>query len=357
MTSHYADSENAASQGAIRARVLDILRELHQKYLPHAYGKVADYIPELAKANPNWFGICIVTTDGQIFEIGDSDKLFTIQSISKPFVYGMGLEEFGREYVLSRVGVEPTGDTFNSVIKLDMQSKRPHNPMVNAGAIAMTSLIRGNDPTERLNRMLQMFYRYIGRQADIDMPVFMSERTTGHRNRAITHLMKNFGMIDGALDEHLDLYFQQCSLKITCRDLAVMGATLANLGVNPITQERAISAEYIRDILSVMFTCGLYDAAGEWTYRVGLPAKSGVGGGLLAVVPNRVGIAVFSPPLDAHGNSTRGVKVCEELSQKMGLHVFDAWFGERGFLSRLGNHTPEKLPASNSQNIVSNGAH
>jgi glutaminase len=168
-----------------------------------------------------------------------------------------------------------------------------------------------------------MFQRYVGHPVSVDMAVFTSERATGHRNRAIAHLMLNFGMIDARVDEALDLYFKQCSVLVTCRDLAMMGATLANQGVNPLTGERAIAAEYVRDVLSVMYTCGMYDYAGEWAYRVGLPAKSGVGGGILAVVPGQAGIGVFSPRLDVHGNSVRGIRVCEDLSERFGLHIFD----------------------------------
>lgn len=298
------------------------LNEPHLKYKPLCDGKVANYIPELAKVSPDLFSICVMTVDGQAYQVGDYNQLFTIQSISKVFVYGMALESHGRNYVLSKVGVEPTGEAFNSIV-LDEHSKRPYNPMVNAGAITTTSLIPGTGPTERLNRMLDMFRRYIGHDIFIDVPVFMSERTTGHRSRAMAHLMLNFGMIDAKIDEALDLYFQQCSLLVDCNDLAVMAATLANKGINPITGERAVENCYIKDILSVMYTCGMYNYAGEWAYRIGLPAKSGVCGGIIVVVPNQFGIAVFSPPLDVRGNSVRGVKVCEELSEKFGLHLFD----------------------------------
>jgi glutaminase len=315
----------------------DFLNDLHFKYKSIHEGVLANYIPELAKANPDWFGICIVTVDGQVYEIGDWEQLFTLQSISKAFVYGMALEDHGRDYVVKRVGVEPTGDDFNSIIKLDESSKRPYNPMVNAGAIATTSLIKGVGPTERLNRMLDMFQRYVGHNLFIDMSVFMSERTTGHRNRAMAHLMLNFGMIDAKIDEALDLYFQQCSLMVNCRDLAVMAATLANNGMNPITQERAVDSRYIRDILTVMYTCGMYDFAGEWAYKVGLPAKSGVSGGLIVVVPQQMGIAIFSPPLDSHGSSVRGIKVSEELSEKFGLHLFDLQTDRSRLLDTLCN--------------------
>lgn len=298
------------------------LNDLHLKYKSLRDGKLANYIPELAKVNPDLFSICVVTVDGQVYQVGDYNHLFTIQSISKVFVHGMALEEHGRDYVLTKVGVEPTGDAFNAIV-LDEHSKRPYNPMVNAGAIATTSLIKGSGPSERLNRMLEMFRRYIGHDIFVDISVFMSERTTGHRNRAMAYLMLNFGMIDAAVDEALDLYFQQCSVMVNCHDLAVMAATLANKGVNPITAEQAVKACYIKDILSVMYTCGMYNFAGEWAYKVGIPAKSGVGGGIIAVVPNQIGIGVFSPLLDSRGNSVRGVKVCEELSQQFSLHLFD----------------------------------
>lgn len=297
------------------------LDDLYHRFLPLREGQVASYIPELSRANPDWFSICVATVDGQVFSVGDAAQTFTMQSVSKPFTYGMALEDHGREAVLARVGVEPTGDAFNS-IELDERSNRPYNPMVNAGAIATCGLVAGADPTERLNRLLSTYQRYAGREIAMDVSVFTSERVTGHRNRAIAHLMRNFGMIGPNLDEILDLYFQQCSLLVTCRDLALMAATLANGGTNPVTGERALAGEYVRDVLSVMFTCGMYDFSGEWAYRVGLPAKSGVGGGIIAVVPQRAGIAVFSPLLDPRGNSVRGVKVFEALAERYKLHIF-----------------------------------
>lgn len=299
-----------------------VLNDLHCKYKSLQDGAVANYIPELAKVNPDLFSICVVTVDGEVYQVGDDKQLFTIQSISKVFAYGLALEDHGRDYVLTRVGVEPTGDAFNAII-LDEQSNRPLNPMVNAGAIATTSLIKGSGPTERLNRMLNMFSRYMGHDVFVDISVFTSERSTGHRNRAMAHLMLNFGMIDRNIEESLDLYFQQCAVMVNCYDLAVMAATLANKGINPITKDRAVDSSYIKDILSVMYTCGMYNFAGEWAYKIGIPAKSGVCGGIIAIVPNKMGIGVFSPRLDARGNSVRGVKVCEEVSQMLGLHLFE----------------------------------
>ncbi len=304
------------------------LQDLYRAYLPLTEGAIADYIPELALAQPDWFGICTATMDGQIIEVGNCDQLFTIQSISKAFVYGLALEDHGREYVNSKVSVEPTGEAFNAIV-LDEVTNRPYNPMVNAGAIATADLIQGNGATERIKRVLAMFQRYTGRQLDVNVPVFLSERATGNRNRAIAYLMLNFGMVSDRIDETLDLYFQQCSLLVNARDLAMMAATLANKGVNPVTGERALDERYVQDVISVMLTCGMYDYSGEWAYRVGIPAKSGVGGGITGVVPGQLGIGTFSPCLDAKGNSIRGIKVFERLSQDFGLHLFNAAPAER----------------------------
>jgi glutaminase len=307
------------------APLRETLREIHALYAEVRDGRVADYIPELATADPDWFGIAVATTDGQIFEIGECATPFTIQSISKPFVFGLALEDHGADYVLSKVGVEPTGEAFNSIV-LDEASNRPFNPMVNAGAIATSDMIRGKDFPERVKRLLAMFGRYCGHEVHIDNSVFMSERMTGHRNRAIGHLMLNFGMVGSQMEESLELYFQQCSILVTCRDLAVMGATLAGGGINPLTNERALEQTYVKYLLSIMHSCGMYDYAGEWAYRVGIPSKSGVAGGVIGVVPGQLGIAVYSPPLDAKGNSVRGIKVFEELSRRFGLHIFESGY-------------------------------
>lgn len=304
-----------------RATLLD----LHAKYRDTNEGQVANYIPELALASPDWFGISVMTVDGQTFDVGDHDQLFSIQSVSKPFVFGQALDDHGRDAVLKKVGVEPTGEAFNAIV-LDEASNRPFNPLVNAGAIATADLIHGKDFADRIKRLMRLFALYTGRELHIDNSIFLSERTTGHRNRAIAHLMLNFGMVSDKIEDSLELYFQQCSIMITAHDLAVMGATLANAGVNPLTGERAIQQQNVKDVLTVMLTCGMYDYAGEWAYRVGLPAKSGVGGGICAVVPGVAGIGIFSPLLDPRGNSVRGTKVCEELSSRFGLHEFELGF-------------------------------
>ena len=297
------------------------LKEIHSKYRDDFRGGVASYIPELAKADPSLFAIVVVTADGQIYEVGDAAHRFTIQSISKPFVYGLALEDHGLDHVLGKVGVEPTGEAFNSIV-FDERRNRPFNPMVNAGAIATTALIHGHGHDQRLTRLLTKFADLAGRPLEIDHGVYISERTTGHRNRAIGYLELNSGMIDEPVNEHLDLYFEQCSILVSARDLAVMAATLANNGVNPLTRRRALDERYVKNVLSVMHSCGMYDYAGEWSYRIGLPAKSGVGGGIIAVLPGQFGVGTFSAPLDDQGNSWRGIRVCEELSARFKLHMF-----------------------------------
>ncbi|ERT04132.1 glutaminase A [Lyngbya aestuarii BL J] len=321
--SNLGDMQSLASSiSAMTSPFRNYLNDLYEKYKSFNDGAIADYIPELTLAKPEWFGICVVTTDGQMFEVGECDQLFTIQSISKAFVFGLALEDHGREYVNSKVGVEPTGEAFNSIV-LDEVTNRPYNPMVNAGAIATTDLIKGNNSTERLKRLLEMFKRYTGRDHEINVPVFLSEKSTGNRNRAMSYLMLNFGMVGDKIEDTLDIYFQQCSIMVNARDLAMMSATLANGGVNPVTQERALDERYVQDVISVMLTCGMYDGSGEWLYRIGIPAKSGVGGGITAVAPGKLGVGTFSPLLDAKGNSLRGIKVCEDLSRDFGLHLFN----------------------------------
>src|ERR1700730_7096356 len=297
------------------------LADLHARTRAITDGAIATYIPELAKADPETFGIAVATVDGKVYTAGDAGQHFTIQSISKAFIYGYALAEYGRPAVLSHVGVEPTGEAFNAIV-LDDVHNRPFNPMVNAGAMATAELIRGDTPEARMATMLDILSRYAGRSLHIDEAVFRSEQATGHRNRAIAYMMLNSGMIRSAPEAVLDTYFRQCSVRVTCTDLAVMAATLAAGGVNPLTGERALPDEYIHDVLTVMNSCGMYNYAGPWAYEIGLPAKSGVSGGILAVLPGQVGIGVFSPRLDEHGHSVRGVSVCREFSDTFGLHAF-----------------------------------
>lgn len=304
----------------------NFLNDLHTRYKPLDEGTVANQIPELAKANPNWFGICVIDMEGHVYEVGDVSRSFTIQDIAKPFVYGLALQDHGRDEVLSKVTIEPTTDSFETILN-EKPSRHLQNPMHNAGAIVTSSMLKGENPSEQLNHMFDMFRCYIGHDVLTDASAFVSTRTNGHRYRAMAHLLLALGMIGEEVDEILDMFFHELSLLVTCHDLAVMAATLANKGINPITGERAVEEMYVKDILNLMYTCGMHKDTGDWAYRVGLPARSSNSGAIIAVVPRQLGIAVYSPPLNAHGHSVRGVKVCEELSQRFGLHIFDPNFG------------------------------
>jgi glutaminase len=310
------------SLGNIMPNIQSLIEELYSKYQSHSEGKPASYIPELAKANPNHFAIVITTIKGEVYKIGDTEQTFSLQSTSKPFTYGMVLEHFGREFVLSKVGVEPTGEAFNSIVELEKQTHRPYNPMINSGAIAVSAFIKGNNFDERLKMVMNLFETYVGHSLTIDEQVFESEKKTAHRNRSIAHLLRHFDVIDDQIEESLDLYFKQCSILASTKDLSMMAATLANNGINPVTQKVAVQEKYVGDMLSLMFTCGMYDSSGEWAYSVGIPAKSGVSGGIFGVIPGKMGIAVFSPPIDDKGHSVRGVEVFKDLSHKLNLSIF-----------------------------------
>lgn len=314
----------------VRQRVQQRLEELYKRHLSLHDDQIVSYYksgigyfkPEIAEAEQKRFAICLATTDGEVYHAGDYDWSFALQSISKVFVYGLALEAHGRDHVLERVGVEPSGDAFHSIV-FDERNNRPYNPMVNAGALVTTDLVEGGDTAEQLKLILGTLRHYAGNEnLKVDESIFALEMRSADRNRATAYLMRSYGMISQDVEENLALYLRQCSVCVTTRDLAVMGATLANGGVNPTTGDQALTPRYARDVLSVMHTCGMYDFAGQWAYQIGIPAKSGVSGGILAVVPGKGGIGVFSPGLDVHGNSVRGIKVCEEISERLGLHIF-----------------------------------
>jgi glutaminase len=317
-----------------RHELHDAIDEVFSRCQPLANGEVATYIPELGKTDPELFAIALATTSGRTFEVGDTDHPFTIQSISKPLTFGIALETFGASAVSKHVGVEPSGDAFNA-ISLQADTHRPHNPMINAGAITVTALLHARYGDETFPLMLERLSLAAGRTLSIDQGVFESERRTGHRNRAIAHLLLNFGMVHDEAEAALDVYFRQCSILVTARDLAVIGATLANMGRNPITGASVYDIASVRSMLAIMFTCGMYDYSGEWAYRVGVPAKSGVSGGVMAIVNRQLGIATFSPRLDARGNSYRGIEVCSELASRFGLHAFDCLNMGSSFLDTL----------------------
>lgn len=302
--------------------IADIVTAAHARHLANRDGALADYIPELAAVEPDGFGIALATVDGTLITAGDSDRSFTIQSISKAFVYCLALELAGREAVVARVGVEPSGDAFNAIV-FDPHTNRPFNPMVNAGAITVAGIIRDTAGAGAFDLILDRLSAAAGRQLTMDEAVYRSEAETGHRNRAIGHLLRNAGALSGSVDDVVDLYFRQCSILVTATDLARMGATLAQVGENPATGKQVFELTAVRNTLAVMFTCGMYDFSGSWAYDVGVPAKSGVGGGIVGVVNRQLGIGTYSPRLDAKGNSIRGVASFREIADELGLHAFD----------------------------------
>ena len=312
-----------------------VIEELHERYASLTHGEVATYIPELGLAAPEDFGIALVSAEGgQIFKTGDCERPFTIQSVSKPFTFGLAIETYGAERVSQHVGVEPSGDAFNA-IELQNGTNRPFNPMVNSGAITVTALLHARYGGETFDIILDRMSQAAGRRLPVDQAVYESERRTGHRNRAIAHLLLNFGLVHDEAEAALDVYFRQCAIEVTCVDLATMGATLANMGRHPRTNDPVFNLKATRAMLAIMFTCGMYDYSGEWAYRVGVPAKSGVAGGVMAVVNRQLGIATYSPRLDARGNSARGIEVCVELASRFGLHAFDCLNVGSSFLSTM----------------------
>jgi glutaminase len=316
------------------AEVKGLLDRLYRRYEPNQEGRVADYIPELTKTPPDQFGIAVAMQNGRTISVGDYDAPFTIQSVSKVFTFAMLLDLAGREGAYAAVGVQPSADAFNA-ITLDARTNRPFNPMVNAGAIAVAGRLREQLGPGAFDEVLSVFSRAAGRQLVVDEAVFESERSTGHRNRAIGHLLRAAEVFEIAVDDVLDLYFRQCSILVTAVDLATMGATLANLGTHPASRDHVFGLDAVRDTLSVMFSCGMYDGAGDWATRVGLPAKSGVGGGIMGVVNRQLGVGVFSPRLDEAGNSVRGKLCCVDLSETLGMHAFDPTNPGSSFLNAM----------------------
>jgi glutaminase len=316
-----APVHNAKSWAASKPPLLRFLTACHADFATEHGGEVANYIPELGKADPDHFGISLATLDGHVYEVGDSRIAFTIQSMSKPFVFALALDTLGAAQVESQIGVEPSGDPFNS-IRLNAEN-HPFNPMVNAGAIACTGLIRQAKGDGAFQYIRQALGRFAGRELGVDEAVFASESVTGDRNRAIGYLLRNSSVITDDVAAVLDVYFRQCSVLVSAHDSAVMAATLANRGRNPVTGEQVVSPYAISRALSVMTSSGMYDYAGEWIYRVGIPAKSGVGGGILAALPARLGLGSYAPRLDSHGNSVRGIRVCEALSLHYDLHMLN----------------------------------
>lgn len=287
-------------------------------------GTLASYIPELANANKNDFGICVIRNGQEAIFTGDAQKPFTMQSIIKPIILLMALIDNGVEPVRELVGVEATGKPFDAFNYSDQALNGEHiNPMINTGAIALCTLIKGASYQEKFDRLLALTRKISGNpNLSVDEQVYRSEKATGNKNRALAYMLKAYGMLHDDVEDVLDCYFSACSVQATVVDLARIGLVFANGGVDPVTGERLFEKEYARYVNAVLMTCGMYDGSGEFALHVGVPAKSGVGGGIMAVVPNKMGIGIYSPALDKKGNSVAGIKALEQLSKELDLSIF-----------------------------------
>lgn len=305
---------------AAAGAVTEALHELHTRFTGLRDGRPADYIPQLARTDPDAFGLALISMDGHRYSAGDVDAPFTLQSVSKPFVYALALSVLGLDEVCRWVNAEPSGEAYNA-ISLEPGTGRPDNAMVNAGAIITTALIPDSPDAPRFDRIIDCLSRFAGRRLDVDEQVYASEAATGDRNRALAYLIRSTGPLPVDPVSAVDTYFRQCAVRVTALDLAAMAATLAQGGVNPLTGEAVVTEQVAAQVLAVMATCGMYDASGEWLLRVGLPAKSGVSGGLIAAGPARFGLATYSPRLDSTGTSVRGRAALGALSERFGLHL------------------------------------
>ena len=299
-----------------------LVNEAYEKFKEDRTGKNADYIPYLASVPSNLFGVAIVTADGRIFTAGDIDYAFSIQSCSKVFTLAQVMQESGEEAVLKKIGVEPTGMPFNSITALGLNDNKALNPLVNAGAIASVSMVKANSAEDRWQNILSYQSKFAGEKLKLIDEVYKSEAATNWRNRGIAHILYNNENLFCDPLEACDVYTKQCSIGVTAKQLAMMGATLANAGVNPITKERCIDAKHVPRVLAVMTMAGFYDESGQWAYTAGLPAKTGVGGGIFAVVPGRMAIVGFAPPLNEAGNSIRATKAINYIDHQLDLNLF-----------------------------------
>ncbi len=304
------------------AKIDQVLEAAHAKYASVTDGANADYIPALAKVPSNLFGIALVTPDGKVHAVGDADTLFAIESISKVFTMAAVMQESGEEVFLDTVGVDATGQVFNSIDAIEQYKGHQMNPLVNPGAIATTGMLKGSTDKQKWSKVLAAHEAFAGHKLTVNKEVYESEAATNQRNRAIAMLMAAYGFIQDDPIMVNDVYTRQCSINVSAKDLAVMAGTLANGGRNPVTRKQVVDTDHIPQILAVMATAGLYDDAGIWLYKTGLPAKSGVGGGIIAAAPNKFGIAAFSPPLDAAGNSVRAQLAIRDIVDALGANLY-----------------------------------
>jgi glutaminase len=307
----------AFAQEPAEPDIAKLLQEAHAKFQSVTDGKNADYIPALAEVDPKLFGIALVTADGKVYEAGDIAAQFSIQSISKVFTLARVLQDSGEEVVMDGVGVDATGQVFNSITAIEQYKGHQMNPLVNPGAIATTGLVKGKSDKEKWSKILSTYSDFAGRKLEVNQPVYKSEAATNQRNQAIAALMSAYGLITDDPKMVTDVYTRQCAVNVSAKDLATMAGTLANGGKNPVTKKQVIDPKHVPKLLAVMATAGLYDDSGIWLFKTGLPGKSGVGGGVIAVVPGKFGIAAFSPPLDAAGNSVRAQLAIAHVSEAL----------------------------------------
>lgn len=312
----------STGQLPLEDQVRHAMHAAYNTYAGVTAGQNSSVYPALERVDPSQFGICVVGVDGRRYAVGDADVPFTMMSISKPYVFALVCEAIGAEEARRRIGVNGTGFPFNAVIPLELQAGPRTNPMVNAGALVATSLIPGATPEAQWRHIHSGLSRFAGRELTINDPVYASASATNHRNRALAHLLHSYDCLASDPDVTTDLYTRQCSLDVTATDLATMGATLADAGVQPVTGERLLSAEHCQAVLAVMMTAGLYETSGDWLYDVGLPGKSGISGGIITIAPGKGGMATYSPPLDSAGNSVRGQLATRYLSRRLGLNLF-----------------------------------
>lgn len=308
-----------------REDINKVIKEAYDKFKNETAGKNADYIPYLDKVDSKLYGIVVVTNDGKVYQVGDTKYEFGIESISKVFTLALALQDRGSKVIKDSIGANATGLPFNSITAIELQGKTPQNPMVNAGAIATASIVLPkNNKEAKWKKMHNYYNKFAGRELKVIEELYKSEMETNQRNQALAMLLKSYERMFDDPDIALEVYTKQCSFGVTTKDLAVMASTLANKGTNPMTKEKLLDPEYVPEILSVMSTAGLYENTGEWMYTVGLPAKSGVGGGIMAVAPGKMGIAVFAPPLDEAGNSVKAQMAIEYIAEKLNLNLFSA---------------------------------
>ena len=300
-----------------------VVNAAYEKYKDLEEGANADYIPALAKVDPNMFGIVVVTVDGKVYTAGDISSEVSIQSISKVFTMARVMDDSGTDVIIDNMGVDATGQVFNSIVAIEQYQGQQMNPMVNPGAIATTSMVKGGSEKEIWKNIIDTYDDFAGRKLTVMEDIYKSEADTNQRNQALAMLMYAYGRIEKAPIEATDIYTRQCSIGVNAKDLATMAATLANGGKNPVTGKTVVKREIIPEVLAVMATAGLYDDTGQWLFKTGLPAKSGVGGGILAVSPGKFGIAAISPPLDAAGNSIRAQRAIADISNALGGNPYD----------------------------------